>query len=167
MKNKVLGKIEVSLPTKSFPPTHERITLIIQGFVECGLYIFFLRCFMVVCICLHKVDEAKAASKFVKNVQKCARDAIKNKKHRMQYLRLSKKQRRQSGKELADKFTQTQEKVMKNMTCDICASKEKIFMCKNCTVVGYCGRQHQKQDWKSHKQICKQLNQFRLNKRYR
>ena len=40
-----------------------------------------------------------------------------------------------------------------NPTCKICGKPGK--RCTNCSSVAYCGKEHQKQDWKNHKTACK------------
>lgn len=38
--------------------------------------------------------------------------------------------------------------------CTICGRTEGAKRCGRCKVVAYCGREHQKLDWKLHKEIC-------------
>ncbi|KAH7021704.1 hypothetical protein B0J12DRAFT_393208 [Macrophomina phaseolina] len=43
---------------------------------------------------------------------------------------------------------------MEIMPCKICGKTEATKRCARCQVVAYCGKEHQKADWKVHKQIC-------------
>ena len=38
--------------------------------------------------------------------------------------------------------------------CNVCGCRENISYCKGCMVVSYCGKEHQKFDWKNHKPFC-------------
>jgi hypothetical protein len=40
------------------------------------------------------------------------------------------------------------------LCCKICGRREGVKRCGRCKVVVYCGRDHQKKDWKLHKGIC-------------
>jgi hypothetical protein len=40
------------------------------------------------------------------------------------------------------------------LCCKICGRIEGVRRCGRCKVVAYCGRDHQKMDWKLHKEIC-------------
>jgi hypothetical protein len=40
-------------------------------------------------------------------------------------------------------------------TCCICGSAVDLLKCSVCRSVHYCGKEHQKQDWKRHKHECK------------
>ena len=40
------------------------------------------------------------------------------------------------------------------LCCKICGRIEGVKRCGRCKVVAYCGRDHQKKDWKFHKEIC-------------
>ena len=40
--------------------------------------------------------------------------------------------------------------------CKVCYSKENLQKCSRCKLVSYCGKEHQKADWKEHKLICKE-----------
>ena len=40
------------------------------------------------------------------------------------------------------------------MPCKVCGKTDAIKRCAGCMVVGYCGKEHQKADWKTHKKIC-------------
>lgn len=39
--------------------------------------------------------------------------------------------------------------------CNVCKESQSVKVCSKCKVVYYCGREHQLQDWKSHKIFCK------------
>lgn len=38
--------------------------------------------------------------------------------------------------------------------CKLCGKTDAIKKCARCMVVGYCGKEHQKADWKTHKKNC-------------
>jgi len=40
------------------------------------------------------------------------------------------------------------------LPCKVCGETEKTMRCARCKVVAYCGKEHQKADWKVHKRIC-------------
>jgi hypothetical protein len=40
------------------------------------------------------------------------------------------------------------------LRCRVCGKTEEMMRCARCKVVGYCGREHQKEDWKVHKRSC-------------
>lgn len=42
--------------------------------------------------------------------------------------------------------------------CAVCERVEGAMRCAKCRVVAYCGREHQKKDWKVHKRVCAQLS---------
>lgn len=46
-------------------------------------------------------------------------------------------------------------------TCVVCGSKEDVLQCGNCKGVSYCGKIHQKLDWKVHKSRCRPLETAR------
>jgi len=41
--------------------------------------------------------------------------------------------------------------------CVVCQATENLLRCGRCKSVQYCGPKHQKQDWKNHKNYCKEL----------
>lgn len=41
------------------------------------------------------------------------------------------------------------------LNCKVCGKKEGVMRCSRCKTVGYCGKEHQAMDWKSHKRSCK------------
>jgi hypothetical protein len=41
-----------------------------------------------------------------------------------------------------------------NMSCRICGKTEGIMKCARCKLAAYCGKEHQKADWKVHKTSC-------------
>jgi hypothetical protein len=41
-----------------------------------------------------------------------------------------------------------------NKSCRICGKTERIMKCARCKAVAYCGREHQRADWKVHKTSC-------------
>ncbi|KAH7110451.1 hypothetical protein EDB81DRAFT_927018 [Dactylonectria macrodidyma] len=43
---------------------------------------------------------------------------------------------------------------MEIMSCKICGKTEATNRCGRCKVVAYCGKEHQKADWKVHRKIC-------------
>ena len=47
--------------------------------------------------------------------------------------------------------------VMEVLPCKVCGETEKTMKCARCKVVAYCGKEHQKADWKVHKKICASL----------
>jgi len=40
------------------------------------------------------------------------------------------------------------------MACKVCRKTEGTMRCARCKAIAYCGREHQKADWKMHKQEC-------------
>ena len=44
-------------------------------------------------------------------------------------------------------------------TCSVCGIIENLKRCGKCLSTWYCGREHQVQDWKNHKKLCKELQQ--------
>jgi hypothetical protein len=53
------------------------------------------------------------------------------------------------------------EKVTTNCSgCGIELTEKKIKFCGGCNFVAYCGREHQKGDWKSHKNECKRMQKL-------
>lgn len=40
--------------------------------------------------------------------------------------------------------------------CEVCGTNENLYLCGDCRISHYCGREHQKSDWDNHKKICKQ-----------
>ncbi|XP_072030706.1 LOW QUALITY PROTEIN: egl nine homolog 1-like [Amphiura filiformis] len=44
-------------------------------------------------------------------------------------------------------------------SCSVCGIIENLKRCGKCLSTWYCGREHQVQDWKSHKRKCKELQQ--------
>jgi len=42
-------------------------------------------------------------------------------------------------------------------SCRICEKIEGSKFCQKCMTIAYCGKQHQKEDWKRHKKICASL----------
>lgn len=42
--------------------------------------------------------------------------------------------------------------------CAFCGSSDQLKACGNCTRVYYCCKQHQIEDWKSHKTLCKSIS---------
>jgi len=40
------------------------------------------------------------------------------------------------------------------LCCRVCGKTEEIMRCGRCRVVGYCGKEHQREDWKGHKRNC-------------
>jgi hypothetical protein len=49
------------------------------------------------------------------------------------------------------------EDVAEILPCTVCGDTEKTMKCARCKVVAYCGKEHQKADWKEHKRICASL----------
>jgi hypothetical protein len=47
--------------------------------------------------------------------------------------------------------------VVEILPCAACGDTEKTMRCARCKVVAYCGKEHQKADWKVHKKICASL----------
>jgi hypothetical protein len=43
---------------------------------------------------------------------------------------------------------------LETLSCNICGKTEGIMRCSRCKTAGYCGKKHQKADWKAHKKIC-------------
>jgi len=41
------------------------------------------------------------------------------------------------------------------MECVVCKKKDDLQVCTGCRNVYYCGKDHQKADWKAHKELCK------------
>ncbi|CAK8671904.1 prolyl hydroxylase EGLN3-like [Clavelina lepadiformis] len=44
---------------------------------------------------------------------------------------------------------------MSRLACQICGINTNLSWCSRCHLVAYCGKDHQKQDWKTHKNACK------------
>ncbi|XP_036387245.1 egl nine homolog 1-like [Megalops cyprinoides] len=42
--------------------------------------------------------------------------------------------------------------------CELCGKMENLLKCGRCRNSFYCSKEHQKQDWKKHKQICKEAD---------
>ena len=38
--------------------------------------------------------------------------------------------------------------------CNVCGKKGKLFRCSKCKEARYCSREHQVEDWKTHKRVC-------------
>ncbi|XP_055643162.1 uncharacterized protein LOC129779611 [Toxorhynchites rutilus septentrionalis] len=59
--------------------------------------------------------------------------------------------------------------------CNICFTRnvhnrltvtgQKLRFCKGCRMIGYCGEQHQKEDWKYHKDFCRSVMRILTTKR--
>jgi len=49
------------------------------------------------------------------------------------------------------------ESIMEVLPCKVCGKAVDTSKCKQCMVVAYCGKEHQREDWKDHKKICKLL----------
>ncbi|XP_059838119.1 egl nine homolog 1 isoform X2 [Hypanus sabinus] len=43
-----------------------------------------------------------------------------------------------------------------DQSCGLCGKMEKLLLCGRCKRSFYCSKEHQKQDWKKHKQVCKE-----------
>lgn len=41
------------------------------------------------------------------------------------------------------------------LRCQVCGKADKTMQCARCKGVAYCGKEHQKADWASHKKVCK------------
>lgn len=48
-------------------------------------------------------------------------------------------------------------RVANNRTCRICQATGNLKACGSCTQAWYCSKEHQVQDWKTHKPECKSL----------
>ena len=59
----------------------------------------------------------------------------------------------QGAEELAGRLRNTVEILL----CKVCGETEKAKRCARCKVVAYCGKEHQKADWKVHKRVCASL----------
>ena len=59
----------------------------------------------------------------------------------------------QGAEELAGRLRNTVE----ILPCKVCGETEKAKRCARCKVVAYCGKEHQKADWKVHKRVCVSL----------
>uniref|UniRef100_UPI00398E5464 egl nine homolog 1 isoform X2 n=1 Tax=Pristiophorus japonicus TaxID=55135 RepID=UPI00398E5464 len=44
--------------------------------------------------------------------------------------------------------------VEQDQSCGLCGKMEKLLLCGRCKRSFYCSKEHQKQDWKKHKQVC-------------
>ncbi|XP_051957120.1 egl nine homolog 1b [Xyrauchen texanus] len=42
--------------------------------------------------------------------------------------------------------------------CELCGKMEKLMKCGRCRSSFYCSKEHQKQDWKKHKRVCKEAD---------
>jgi hypothetical protein len=40
------------------------------------------------------------------------------------------------------------------LACQVCGKTEGIKKCGRCNTIGYCGKEHQKADWRAHKKRC-------------
>jgi len=49
------------------------------------------------------------------------------------------------------------ERVTEVLPCKVCGKAVDTLKCKQCMEVAYCGKEHQREDWKVHKRICKLL----------
>lgn len=58
--------------------------------------------------------------------------------------------------------------------CNVCFTRDrdrltavgmKLRYCKGCRLIGYCGEQHQKEDWKHHKDFCRSVTKILLMKK--
>ena len=54
----------------------------------------------------------------------------------------------------ADKGTEESRNMTEILPCKVCGKTEKTMRCARCKVVAYCGKEHQKADWKVHKRAC-------------
>lgn len=43
------------------------------------------------------------------------------------------------------------------MPCQVCGGMVGTMRCKGCRVVAYCGKEHQREHWKVHKKLCKEM----------
>ncbi|KAF1375934.1 hypothetical protein PFLUV_G00225350 [Perca fluviatilis] len=48
--------------------------------------------------------------------------------------------------------------------CELCGKMENLLKCGRCRSSFYCSKEHQKQDWKKHKLICKDMDKAQLSK---
>ncbi|XP_071337215.1 egl nine homolog 1 isoform X1 [Trachinotus anak] len=48
--------------------------------------------------------------------------------------------------------------------CELCGKMENLLKCGRCRSSFYCSKEHQKQDWKKHKLICKEADKAQLPK---
>ncbi|XP_078128722.1 egl nine homolog 1 [Sander vitreus] len=48
--------------------------------------------------------------------------------------------------------------------CELCGKMENLLKCGRCRSSFYCSKEHQKQDWKKHKLICKEMDKAQLSK---
>lgn len=64
---------------------------------------------------------------------------------------------REEAEELNERFQQDLFRRNALKECKICGKEEGLKKCVRCKSVAYCGEDHQKQDWSSHKRECKQL----------
>ncbi|XP_078062405.1 egl nine homolog 1-like [Mustelus asterias] len=46
--------------------------------------------------------------------------------------------------------------VEQDQSCGLCGKMEKLLLCGGCKKSFYCSKEHQKMDWKKHKQVCKE-----------
>lgn len=46
--------------------------------------------------------------------------------------------------------------------CELCGKMEHLLKCGRCRNSFYCSKEHQKQDWKKHKQVCKEAEKPQL-----
>jgi len=56
--------------------------------------------------------------------------------------------------EVAERGAGGPENPLEILVCKVCGETEKAKRCARCKVVAYCGKEHQKADWKVHKKIC-------------
>ncbi|XP_066935236.1 dnaJ homolog subfamily C member 7-like [Clytia hemisphaerica] len=55
--------------------------------------------------------------------------------------------------------------LVKAKHCFVCRSKDNLSVCARCRVVYYCCREHQADDWKKHKMMCKKLGEARKDEK--
>ncbi len=57
----------------------------------------------------------------------------------------------------ADELDSSLRNTVEILPCKVCGETGKTKRCGRCKVVAYCGKEHQKADWKVHKKICASL----------
>jgi hypothetical protein len=86
----------------------------------------------------------------------CRKAAYCGKKHQQEHWKVHKKECKppeQGQGQAAEAAAAEQVVELVELSCVVCGQRGKL--CTSCRTVAYCGKEHQKQDWKRHKSDCK------------